>query len=74
MKQCLLQEFKMINKTLLYRWFSRGPASGLFTQFANADICWLLGGVCGAYGGGERWAQCVGGKARGKEAIGETQT
>jgi hypothetical protein len=27
-----------------------------------------------AYGGGERCAQGVGGEARGKEAIGETQT
>jgi hypothetical protein len=33
-----------------------------------------MGGACGAYGGGERSAQGVGGKARGKEAIGETQT
>jgi hypothetical protein len=29
-----------------------------------------MGGACGAYGGGERCAQGVGGKARGKEAIG----
>jgi hypothetical protein len=28
---------------------------------------------CGAYGRGERCAQGVGGEARGKEAIGETQ-
>jgi hypothetical protein len=33
-----------------------------------------MGGACGAYGGGERCAQGVGGKARGKEAIGETKT
>jgi hypothetical protein len=31
-------------------------------------------GACGAYGGGERCAQGVGGKARRKETIGETQT
>jgi hypothetical protein len=33
-----------------------------------------MGGACGVYGGGERCAQGVGGEARGKEAIGETQT
>ena len=33
-----------------------------------------VGGACGAYGGGERYAQGSGGETRGKEAIGETQT
>jgi hypothetical protein len=33
-----------------------------------------MGGTCGAHGGGERCAQGVVGEARGKEAIGETQT
>jgi hypothetical protein len=33
-----------------------------------------MGGACGTYGEGERYAQRVGGEARGKEAIGETQT
>jgi hypothetical protein len=33
-----------------------------------------MGGACGAYGGRERCAQGVGGEARGKEVIGETQT
>jgi hypothetical protein len=33
-----------------------------------------MGRTCGAYGRGERRAQGVGGKARGKEVIGETQT
>jgi hypothetical protein len=33
-----------------------------------------VGRACGAYGGGERSAQGVGGEARGKEATGETQT
>src|SRR5215475_4374395 len=33
-----------------------------------------MGGACGAYGGGERGAQGVGGETGGKEAIGETQT
>jgi hypothetical protein len=33
-----------------------------------------IGGACGVDGGGERSAQGVGGEARGKEAIGETQT
>jgi hypothetical protein len=33
-----------------------------------------LGGACSVYGGGERCAQGVGGKAREKEAIGETKT
>jgi len=33
-----------------------------------------VGGACGAYGGGERCAQGVGGETRGKEVIGETQT
>jgi hypothetical protein len=33
-----------------------------------------MGGACGAYGGGERCAQGVGGEARWKEAIGEIQT
>jgi hypothetical protein len=33
-----------------------------------------IGGACGAYGGGQRCAQGVGGEAGGKEAIGETQT
>jgi hypothetical protein len=32
-----------------------------------------MGGACGAYGGGERFAKGVGGDAREKEAIGETQ-
>jgi hypothetical protein len=31
-----------------------------------------MGRACGAYGGGERCAQGVGGEARGKEAIGAT--
>jgi hypothetical protein len=30
-----------------------------------------MGGACSTYGGGERGAQGVGGKAIGKEAIGE---
>jgi hypothetical protein len=34
------------------------------------DTVWCFG----AYGGGERCAQGVGGEARGKEAIGETHT
>jgi hypothetical protein len=33
-----------------------------------------IGWACGAYGRGERCAQGVDGEARGKEAIGETQT
>jgi hypothetical protein len=33
-----------------------------------------MDGASGAYGGGERCAQGVGGKARGKEVNGETQT
>jgi hypothetical protein len=33
-----------------------------------------IGGACGAYAGGEWCAQGVGGEARGKETIGETQT
>jgi hypothetical protein len=33
-----------------------------------------MGGSCGAAGGGARCAQGVGGEARGKYAIGETQT
>jgi hypothetical protein len=33
-----------------------------------------MGRTCGAYGGGERCAQGVGGEARGKEGNGETQT
>jgi hypothetical protein len=33
-----------------------------------------MGVACGAYGGGERCAQGVGGETWGKEAIGETQT
>jgi hypothetical protein len=33
-----------------------------------------MGRACGAYGGGERGAQGVGGEAWGKENIGETQT
>jgi hypothetical protein len=33
-----------------------------------------MGGACGTYGGGERCAQGVGVEARGKEAIGKTQT
>jgi hypothetical protein len=33
-----------------------------------------MGGACGAYGGGQRCAQGVGGEARKKEVIGETQT
>jgi len=33
-----------------------------------------MGRACGAYGGGEKCAQGVGGEARGKEAIGETKT
>jgi hypothetical protein len=33
-----------------------------------------MGGACGAYGGGERCAQGVGGETWGKEDIGETQT
>jgi hypothetical protein len=32
-----------------------------------------MGGPCGAYGGGERGAQVVGGEASGKDANGETQ-
>jgi hypothetical protein len=32
-----------------------------------------MGWACGAYGGGERCAQGVGGEAWGKETIGETQ-
>jgi hypothetical protein len=34
----------------------------------------ILASMSVAYGGGERCAQGVGGEARGKEAIGETQT
>ena len=33
-----------------------------------------MGGACGAYGGGERFAQGSGGETWGKENIGETQT
>jgi hypothetical protein len=33
-----------------------------------------VGGACDAYGGGERFAQGVGGKTWGKETIGEIQT
>jgi hypothetical protein len=33
-----------------------------------------MGGACGAHGRRERCVQGVGGEARGKEAIGETQT
>jgi hypothetical protein len=33
-----------------------------------------MGGACGAYGGGKRGAQGVGGETWGKEATGETQT
>ena len=33
-----------------------------------------MGRACGAYGGGKRCAQGVGGEAWGKEAIGETKT
>jgi hypothetical protein len=33
-----------------------------------------IGGACGTYGRRESCAQVVGGEARGKEAIGETQT
>ena len=33
-----------------------------------------MGGACGAYGGGERYAQGSGGETGGKETIGETQT
>ena len=33
-----------------------------------------MGGACGSYGGGERFAQGSNGETRGKEAIGETQT
>ena len=33
-----------------------------------------MGRECGAYGGGWRGAQGVGGEALGKEAIGETKT
>jgi hypothetical protein len=33
-----------------------------------------MGGACSTYGRGENCTQVVGGEARGKEAIGETQT
>jgi hypothetical protein len=33
-----------------------------------------MGRTCGAYGGGKRGAQVVGGETLGKEAVGETQT
>jgi hypothetical protein len=33
-----------------------------------------MGGSCRAYGRGESYARGVGGEARGKETIGETQT
>jgi len=33
-----------------------------------------MGRACGAYGGGLRCAQGVGGEASGNEAIGETKT
>jgi hypothetical protein len=33
-----------------------------------------MGRTCGAYGGGKRGAQGVGGETWGKEAVGETQT
>jgi hypothetical protein len=33
-----------------------------------------MGRTCGAYGGGKRGAQGVGGVTLGKEAVGETQT
>ena len=33
-----------------------------------------MGEACGAYGGGEGYAQGFGGETGGKETIGETQT
>ena len=33
-----------------------------------------VGGACGTYGGGERYAQGSSGETQGKEAIEETQT
>jgi hypothetical protein len=35
---------------------------------------YMMGVACGAYGGGARGAQGVGGETWGKEAVGETQT
>jgi hypothetical protein len=43
------------------------------TMFPHQNIH-KMGGSCGAYGGGKSGAQGVGGEARGKEAVGETQT
>jgi hypothetical protein len=55
------------------------PIKAILKQNLGALTCIIIeknemGGSCGAYGRGESCAQGVGGKVRGKEAIGETQT
>jgi hypothetical protein len=67
-------------------WPKRDEATGKWRKLHNEELndLYSLTNIvrvikssrmrCGAYGGGERCAQGVGGEARGKEAIGETQT
>jgi hypothetical protein len=71
-------------------WPKRDEVTGEWRKFHNEElnvlyslpnIVWVVKSrrmrwtvACGAHGGGERCAQGVGGKAGGKEAIGEIQT